>query len=149
MKKIEQTNYKKVTEQQASTPELASSTTTTSSSTHTAGRVSDLSAMDLEAIRLKYVDVLGGLNSVKAKCIDDALMNGCQPDVIIDAIEQAAMAARPSHYYFAKVLQRYVNEGLFTLADVERDRAARRLRRQEILQKRYVDWFIDPNEVLY
>ena len=93
------------------------------------------SALEWEEIRQTYVDVLGALNCVKAHDIEEAINQGLQPSAILDAIEQTALAPRPTHYYLRAVLRRYATWGIFTREAAEKDRNERK-REQRLAQFR-------------
>ena len=76
----------------------------TSSSYHTEPGVL-CAPHDLEAIRQGYEQVLGLLNVFKARDIEAALRSGLDAGAILDAIEETAMAPRPSHYYLRAILR--------------------------------------------
>lgn len=116
----------------------SSSTTTTA---HGAGRT--LNPVDLEAIRSGYVDILGQLNAIKARDIERAITCGLEASAILDALEQVALAPRPSHAYFRAVLGRYISQGIFTGQDAERDREEFRARREAANRERAA-WYADP-----
>ena len=119
-------NTKTAERQGSSISNSGSSSTTTM---HTDPGVSWLSPYEMETIREVYEDVLGPINTYKAQAIGKAIACGLTLDAIIDAIEQTAMAARPTHAYLAAILRRYATYGLTTRAAAERDRedfAARR-----------------------
>ena len=127
-----------MTEKGRSSDKITTTRTTTSSSTttraHTAGRVPP-TPFEWEQIRQTYVDVLGALNCVKAHDIEEAVNQGVQPSAILDAIEQTALAPRPTHYYLRAVLRRYANWGIFTREAAEKDRNERK-REQRLAQYR-------------
>ena len=101
-------------------------TRTTTTTYNTDPGVSCLSAYDLESIQAAYMDVLGDLNPYKGRCIIDASKHGVTVSAILDAIEQTALAPRPSHAYLAAILRRYASDGIKTADDAERDRMRRR-----------------------
>lgn len=101
------------------------SSTTTTTTAHAPGRVR-LQPLDWEQIRQAYVDVLGALNSIKARDIEEAVENGLQASAILDAIEQTAMAPRPTHYYLRAILNRYARWGIFSGELAEKDRNERK-----------------------
>lgn len=105
---------------------------------HGAGRVPD--PAELEQIRIAYNSVLGELNCVKARIIEQAMEYAVEPSAIIDAIEQTALAPRPSFYYFRAILTRYMNEHIHTAADAEHERYLRREKQQNEKWARE-EWF--------
>jgi hypothetical protein len=88
-----------------------------------------------------YVKILGPLNAYKAQDIVRAAMNGLEVSAIIDAIDQTAMAPRPSHYYFRAVLTRYWTEGLTTVEKVQEDRLRRFHQQRESKGNDWQDWY--------
>ena len=82
--------------------------------------------MELEQIRTLYEDVIGRLNVVKAQDIEEALKAGVKAEAVLDALEQTALAPRPSHYYLRAILRRYTEKGIHTVWDAERERHIRR-----------------------
>ena len=146
--KAQHTNNKE-TEQQ--TNNNHSSTTTSagsSSSVATEPGVHSLSAHDLEIIRQSYVDILGQLNASKAHDIERAIKAGLDAGAILEAIDQTAMARRPSHYYLRAVLNRYICYGLLTAADVLRDREERMRERYQANREQWSTWYHNPEEDL-
>ena len=116
--------------------------TSSSSISHGAGRVQP-SPMDLEQIRQMYVDVLGPLNAIKARDIEQAMNGGLTASAILDAIEQTALAPRPAHAYLRAVLRRYVAEHVTTAEDAERTREAYRAQRAAAGRERSA-WYDAP-----
>lgn len=116
--------------------------TTSSSIAHGARRVQP-SPMDLEQIRTMYVDVLGALNAIKARDIEQAMNGGVTTSAILDALEQTALAPRPTHAYLRAVLRRYVAEGVTTAEEAERSREAYRAQRAAAGRERSA-WYDAP-----
>lgn len=88
-----------------------------------------MNAIDLERVASAYVEILGPLNAVKAKILEQAMSKGMDAGAIIDAIEQTALAPRPSHNYLSAVLRRYMAQGITSAEAAAADRqrfAARR-----------------------
>lgn len=121
------------------------STTSTTTTYHTDPGVS-CSALDLEVIRQMYNSVIGDLNAVKARDIEEALQY-MDASAVKDAIEQTAFAARPTHYYLRAILRRYQNDRIRTAKDAERDRYIRRHKQQEAKWQRE-EWFTHASEDL-
>jgi hypothetical protein len=99
--------------------------------------------MDLEQIRQMYVDVLGPLNAIKARDIEQAIGAGLTASAILDAIEQTALAPRPAHAYLRAVLRRYVAEHVTTAEEAERTREAYRAQRAAAGRERST-WYDAP-----
>lgn len=116
--------------------------TTSSSIAHGPRRVQP-SPMDLEQIRQLYVDVLGPLNAIKARDIEQAMGAGVTASAILDALEQTALAPRPTHAYLRAVLRRYAAEGVTTAEDAERSREAYRAQRAAAGRER-TTWYDAP-----
>lgn len=119
----------------------SSSTTTTVA--HGARRV-EITPMDYEAIRTCYVDVLGAMNGVKARDIEAAIDGGLDASAILDALEETALAPRPSHYYLRAILRRYMAQGICTRAQAEQERQAFRARREAADQEAGGAWYKNP-----
>ena len=124
--------------------------TATTSSTkyylpHGAGRV--LEPGELEQVRICYNSVLGELNSIKARIIEQAFEYGVEASAVIDAIEQTGYAPRPSYHYFRAILTRYMNEHIYTAQQAKDDRFARKKKQQEEKWKRD-EWFEHRDEQL-
>lgn len=124
---------------------ISSSSTTSTTTLHTDPGVSWLSPYEMETIREVYEDVLGPINTYKAQAIGKAIACGLTMDAVIDAIEQTAMAARPSHAYLAAILRRYASYGLTTKQAAERDRETFAARREAANRERAV-WYRSPDE---
>ena len=105
-----------------------------------------LSPMDMEAIRQTYNDILGTLNFIKARDIEWAIRSGLKAGAILDAIEQTAMAHRPSHPYLVAILERYISYGIHTREDAERDRIAHKARRDAANRERWNAWYKNPED---
>lgn len=101
---------------------------TTSTTCNTEPGVS-ISAMELDAIAAAYNDVIGPLNMYRARTIEEAIGAGLDAGAILDAIEQTAMAPRPSHAYLAAILRRYIADGITTAAAAISDRQRHAVRR--------------------
>ena len=130
-------------ERASSSPSSTPSTSTTSTTmAHGAGRILD--PQDLEAIRTGYADVLGALNAVKARDIERAISCGLDASAILDAIEQTALAPRPSHAYLRAILERYAREEITSAERAERDREVHRLRQQSWRDEQTVAWYNPP-----
>lgn len=146
--KEQHTNNNTTAEHQATTSSFAA-TTTTGSSVNTRPGVHYLSPQDYETIRQAYVEILGNLNIWKARDIELAINDGMQVGAILEAIEQTAMARKPSHYYFRAILKRYQACGLLTAADVLRDREQRAHERYEANSAQWSAWYTNPNDLPY
>ena len=121
----------------------SSSTAIYSSSTvHGAGHV--LTPWDMEAIREGYVDILGSLNAIKARDIEAAISCGLDAGAILDALEQTALATRPSHAYFRTIIRRYMAEGIHTANEAEEAREIFRAKREAANRERWNAWYKDP-----
>lgn len=104
-----------------------------------------VSAQELEEIRLRYEGVLMRyLNNVTAGDIEHAIKGGLKASAILDALNETAMAPRPSHYYFRAILRRYEREGITTVEKAEEQRWKRRHDREIVTdgQSRY--WYSNP-----
>jgi hypothetical protein len=104
-----------------------------------------LHPVDMEAIRTGYVDILGPINAIKARAIEAAINSGLDASAILDALEQTALAARPSHAYLCAILRRYITQGIRTAADAEADREAYAARREAANRERAA-WYADPSD---
>ena len=107
----------------------------------------ELEPMELEEIRQAYAEVLGPLNSVKAHDIETAIDAGLDGSAIVDAINETAMARRPSHYYLRAVLRRYMAEGIFTAARAEQLRQQRRRERMAANRRQWDNWYQGPDDL--
>lgn len=120
-----------------------------SSSTTTYHTEPGVSAYDLEVIRQHYEHVIKCyLNCITASDIEQAIASGLQTSAIIDALDETAMAPRPSHYYFRAILKRYMREGITTREKAEAQRWQRRREREINRMKREHEWYDSPNEEL-
>lgn len=119
--------------------------TTTSSSNDTAPGVFLASPQDLEAIREMYVSILGPLNVVKASIIERALRNGVKPDAIIYAINETAIARRPSHAYLCSILSRYMTDGILDMNAILREKAQRDRARADANAAKW-GWYASPED---
>lgn len=119
-------------------------TTTSSSIAHGTGRT--IPPIDLEAIRTAYIDVLGALNAFKARDIEYGLENGLDASAILDALDQTAMAARPTHYYLRAIIRRYVNEGIHTAEEAEQSREEFRALREQAKRETWGTWYRNPED---
>lgn len=135
------------------TAEAAPTSTTYSTTTSTTTRDTEPGVFcgpdDLETIRETYAGVLGGLNLVKARDIEQALTKGVQPSAILDAIEQTALAPRPSHAYLRAILRRYAAEGITTQAAAAADRERRRWKIETYKEQQRIAWYNPPAEDLF
>lgn len=93
-----------------------------------------------------YVDVLGPLNRIKARDIEAAIANGVQTSAIIDALDETALAARPSHQYLRAILRRYVSFGIYTAEDAEKDREQFRAQREASNREKWGAWYKNPED---
>ena len=118
-----------------------------SSSTTTYHTGPGVSAHDLDVIRQYYNSFLGSLNQVKASVIEQAIRAGVETSAILDALEQTGIAPRPSHYYFAAILRRYMREGITTQEKAEAQRFQRRHEREMARMDREHAWYDNPNEL--
>jgi len=105
------------------------------------------SPMDLEKIRQAYKEILGDLNVFKAHDIEIALSKHLQVSAILDAIEQTALAPRPSHVYFRAILERYVRHAIYTADDAQKERQERRRLRMRAKSRQWSEWYADPDDV--
>ena len=140
----------RVTERERAAGSSSSTTTTTTSTTttyNTEPGVFRVNPIDLEAIRSGYVDILGPINSIKARAIEAAIAHGLDASAILDALEQTALAARPSHAYLCAILRRYITQGIRTAADAEADRAEYAARREAANRERAA-WYADPADAM-
>jgi DNA replication protein DnaD len=99
--------------------------------------------MDLEQIRQMYVDVLGPLNAIKAQGIERAMKQEIEPSAILDALEQTALAPRPSHAYLMAILRRYAAAGIHTADEAEADRQRFAIERAAASRERST-WYDAP-----
>lgn len=136
------------TTNQAITDLMSSTTTstTTSSSIHTEPGVHMPSAQDLEVIREYYTDLLGPLNMFKARDIERAFECGLQVSAILDAIEQTALARRPSHPYLCAILRRYAADHITTVDEATACRERRRYDREMAIRERWSTWYASPED---
>ena len=123
------TNYRHGNYKTGKERERQTDTTTTNYSTTINTEPGVLSPIQLEAIRTAYVDVIGPLNMYRAQIIEQAMATGLDAGAILDAIEQTAMAPRPSHAYLAAILRRYIAAGITTAAAAMADRQRHAVRR--------------------
>lgn len=145
------TDYRKSTDNnstnQATTAFMRTTTgTTTSSSIHTEPGVHMPSAQDLEVIREYYTDLLGPLNMFKARDIERAFECGLQVSAILDAIEQTALARRPSHPYLCAILRRYAADHITTVDEAIACRERRRYDREMAMRERWSTWYASPED---
>ena len=84
----------------------------------------------------------------KAEAIEKAIDAGLEADAIMEAIKETAMARRPSHYYLAAILTRYMNDGLTTKAKIDAERFARRRERFISNRQRWSDWYESPEDAV-
>lgn len=125
--------------------QAGSSSTTT---IHTDPGVFYLSPQDMETIRQYYSSILGPLNMVKAAAIERAIGAGLTASAILDALEQTALAPRPSHAYLTAILQRYMAEGITTAEEAEQQRFQRRHEREMARVEREHNWYMTPADEL-
>lgn len=118
----------------------SSSATSSTTTTRAHGPRRVLEPLELEKIRKCYIDVLGPLNYFKAKVLEEAIQYGLQTSAILDALEQTAIAPRPSHAYLSAILHRYICQDIHTVEDAERDRLRRRYEREDGL-KQALNWW--------
>lgn len=124
--------------------QAGSSTTTI----HTDPGVFCLPPQDLEAIRTYYNSILGPLNMAKAAVIERAIQAGVTASAILDALEQTALAPRPSHAYLTAILRRYMAEGITTAEEAEAQRFQRRHEREMARVEREHTWYMSPADEL-
>ena len=104
-----------------------------------------VSAHDLEVIRQHYEGVLRCyLNNVTAGDIERAIQAGLQTSAILDALDETAMAPRPSHHYFRAILLRYMREGITTREKAEQQRWLRKHEREMARMCRENAWYSSP-----
>lgn len=102
---------------------------------------------DLEVIRQYYESILKCyLNAYTAADIEQAIASGLQTSAILDALDETAMAPRPSHYYFRAILKRYMAEGITTREAAEAQRYRRRTARMMARMEREQAWYSSPAE---
>ena len=119
------------------------------SSTTTYHTEPGVSAYDLEVIRQHYVSILKHhLNAFTAADIEQAIAVGLQTSAILDALDETAMAPRPSHYYFRAIIKRYMREGINTREQAEAQRIRRRNERAMARITREHEWYSSPDDEL-
>ena len=122
---------------------IQSATTSSTTSNNTEPGVFSVTAEELEDIRDAYVPILGPLNIVKANVIERALSCGIKPEAIIHAINETALAPRPSHAYLSAILTRYMNMGITDMAAILRENAQREQSRAEANASKWA-WYATP-----
>lgn len=128
--------------------DLQSSGASSSSSTTTYHTEPGVSACDLEVIRQYYERILRCyLNAFTAADIEQAINAGLKTSAILDALDETAMAPRPSHYYFRAILKRYMVEGITTREQAEEQRMRRRHERAMARMNRENAWYSSPMDV--
>ena len=128
-------NYNKV-ETESEGAVFSDSTTTTTYHTEPG-----VSVYDQEVIRDYYTQILGNFNGIVAADLSRFLAAGIRPPVILDALEITARAPRPSFYYLRAILERYLDEGVRTMEDVEEDKRRRAKRRRQAYTETYGAWY--------
>lgn len=120
------------------------STTTGTTSTSTSSMSNGpgcVSKEDLEIIRDCYVDNIGKMTAPVARMIEGKLAAGMQPAVICHAIEETGFAPRPSAYYLRAILSRFHSSDIYTLEDLQQDRARREFVQSEAQAERWTNWY--------
>lgn len=107
-------------------PMTTEATTTTSSSVHTEPGVS----CDLRRILIAYNEVLGNMPSQVGHFLSDLMAEGMEADVIINAINDTAWAARPSPRYLRGILLRYQDDEIYTMTDLRLNQSRRDVKRR-------------------
>lgn len=133
----------KATEKQA-IRETGSPTTSSSSTTTDTQPGVFLAPWEYEQIRQGYESLLGRLNIHKAHDIEIAINRRVEVSAILDALEQTALAPRPSHAYFRAILTRYAEHGILTREDAEAERQERRRERYLAKRQQYSAWYDAP-----
>lgn len=100
-----------------------------------------LEPFEWEQIRQGYEMLLGALNAYRARDIEIAVENHLEVSAILDALEQTALAPRPSHSYLRAILMRYTREGIYTADRAEAQREERRLERYNAKKLQYNTWY--------
>ena len=142
-----QHSEKIVTENQERTRTRTSATSSSSTTIDTQPGVF-VTPMDLETIRQAYNEVLGDLNLYKAHDIEIAFSKQLKVSAILDAIEQASLAPRPSHVYFRAILERYARQRIHTAEEAQKDRQERRRQRMRAKSRQWSEWYSDPDEFI-
>lgn len=133
----EQSTENKVTE---ASEKKAAPATSSSTTVYTRPGVS-LHPWEYEQIRMTYSELLGDLNMYKAMDIQRAIDGGVELSAILDALEQTAMASRPTHYYFRAILRRYVEQHITTAEEAEAQRIERRKDRKAAKSAQWLGWY--------
>ena len=115
-----------------------SSTSSTIANTHPGVL---LEPFEWEQIRQGYEMLLGALNAYRARDIEIAVENHLEVSAILDALEQTALAPRPSHSYFRAILMRYTREGIWNVERAEAEREERRRERYSAKKTQYNTWY--------
>ena len=137
----------KVTENPAAENRASEKSTGSSSSSSTTYNTEPgvfLDPMEYEMIRQTYTRLLGVLNAYKAQDIERAINRYVQTSAIIDALEQTALAPRPSHAYFRAILMRYADHCILTREQAEEERKERRRQRYLAKRQQYSSWYDSP-----
>ena len=96
----------------------------------------------LEQIRQAYNENIGKLNMPVARYIENLLFSvKMEPSVIIDAIEHTGWARTPSAAYMRAILERYRQQGILTVKQLEYDRYERQLALQDANNDRWGRWY--------
>lgn len=122
---------------------IRSSSTTTY---HTQPGVSYIDPLQLEQLRQAYENVLGHINSITAGELEQYIKGGIEVPVIVDAIGITARAPRPTFYYLAAILNRYMAQGVRTMDDVREDKRQRDAKRYRAYKDFWADWYRDPED---
>lgn len=120
----------------------AAATRTSSSTTTYTTDPGVFDPTDLEAIRVAYEDNLGcHITSAVAAMIERHLRAGMEAGVVIYAIEETGMAARPTPHYLRAILTRLARANLLAMTAVDADIARREHWIAERRQEREERWF--------
>ena len=96
----------------------------------------------LEQIRQAYNENIGKLNMPVARYIENLLFSvKMEPSVIINAIEHTGWARTPSAAYMRAILERYRQQGILTVKQLEYDRYERQLALQDANNDRWGRWY--------
>lgn len=79
--------------------------------------------------------------------IAECLEKGMEPAVIKSAIRDTSRAPRPSKRYLAAILNRYLDEKVFWVTDLIRDKDRHEARIQSAKRRRYAKWYDDDSQL--
>ena len=86
---------------------------------------------DISDIAAYYCETFGvnAMPPVAKRQVERALKDGLSPDLVYEALDEAAMVRRPSWAYAAAIIRRLLSEGCYTIEDYhERQRRWRQRR---------------------